>query len=113
MYRDYGYRYFPEASIWADWAMNLEYLSRGKKIAMIPEDTFIYRDHPQQAIKSPPPELYRTSMAKIYDKFAVSGELREQVDNHVNKATRMLKVVGILKKYQLYSFLKSIKDKIL
>lgn len=72
MYRDYGYRYFAGANIWADWAMNLEYLSRGKKIAMIPEDTFIYRDHPNQSIKSPLPEVYRDSMKKIYDKFAIA-----------------------------------------
>ena len=66
---------------------------------MLPEDTFVYRDHPQQAIKAIQPKRYLTAMKLIYDRFLIAGELRQEVDTRARKSARMLGIVEWLKRY--------------
>jgi glycosyltransferase involved in cell wall biosynthesis len=52
LYKDYGFRYKEKAGFWADWCMNLEYLSRAKKVALLGKSIFLYRSHINQVIQN-------------------------------------------------------------
>lgn len=106
MYRDYGYQYQSKANMWADWCMNLEYLFRGKKIWMLPEITFVYRDHPYQSIKVIDPDTLSQAYNFVYDRFHIEWEERLVLNEQKNNTVRSLRLIRFLKKYQLYKIFK-------
>ena len=79
---------------------------------MLPEDTFIYRDHPQQSIKTVDPYLFWEVHTYVYDRFHISGEKRLELDILVKNSVRTLKIIQLLKKYNLYKLMKVIKNRL-